>query len=225
MKTTGIVLSSPITKYIATGIFVIGMIGVLKIYFNTPYISIIYLIATGLAAGMLGSAFVGFVNPRDWFYRNRTGFLSVGAGVVLGIIMYGKDAIEEGMFETDRFLILLVIMAILGRIIFHPLFKDRNQKEIITSFKQRLMDTARVSFNTSRSNGTLLLTENKLIFIERKAKEVLFEKNIREIHPVINKVPFIGIPNGFKLENEDVVFRVRFPYYWLEKIELLKQKK
>jgi hypothetical protein len=70
-----------------------------------------------------------------------------------------------------------------------------------------------------------VLTNDNLVFLENGTNEKVLEKSIRELNPVINTMKFPGIPNGFRIENDEIVLKVPFPWYWLKRIEKRKQIK
>jgi hypothetical protein len=76
--------------------------------------------------------------------------------------------------------------------------------------------------NGEKIKGKLVLTNDHLIFLGNGKEEKNLEKEVCEIYPKVSKTKFLGIPDGFRIENDDILLKVSFPYYWLKNINKIK---
>jgi len=63
-----------------------------------------------------------------------------------------------------------------------------------------------------------------LIFLGNETEGKILERDVCEIHPNITKTRFLGIPDGFSIENDEILLKVSFPYYWLKSINKEENK-
>lgn len=224
-------MKNKIFKIAIGSLLFIGLLALLKIYFDTPYSAIIFLVALSASAGLIRTVAYGFINPGAWLYRIRFSVLGIFYGIFIGIMLFGMEAIKDNTFIVDDLLKYLLIGAVIGCIfnsslIFGKSKKLTRRKGLFLLKKQLVKDFAQlIKTNGERSNGKLLLTNEQLIFIENSHEKKVFEKQVREIDAAITKTKFLGIPNGFKIENDETQILVPFPYYWLERMDKRKRIK
>jgi len=159
------------TKNILIGLFLIGLSAILKFYFKTPNIGILFLVVLGAISGLTTVLVKGFINFEIF-------------------LQFQKLKRRKGSFLPERQLV----------------------KDSALLIKQ----------NGEKIKGKLVLTNDHLIFLGNGKEEESLEKEVCQINPNISKAKFLGIPDGFRLENDDIVLKVSFPYYWLKKINKLK---
>lgn len=214
-----------------TAIFFFGLLAILKFNFKTSDLALIVLIVSVLIAILIKVLFVGLVNPPDWLFRMRFLIMGIGSGIFIGILLFTMEAIKDALISHD--LLKYILMgAIFGglfnnSIIFSKSQRLKKRKGVFLLERQLIKDFAKIIVpNGERFSGRLILTNNKLIFLSHKNEDKLFEKDLGEINPVINTYSFLGIPNGFRIENEqDLIIKIAFPYYWLKRIEKRKRIK
>ena len=212
-------------------VFIIGLLVVLKYYFKTPDLGLIFIIVLGLIGGLIRVLAFGFINPPSWLYRIRFSVLGVFFGIFIGILLFGMEAIEDNTFIVRDLLKLILIGSVLGIIfnnsmIFSKSQKLKRRKGLFLLERQLVKDFAQlIKRNGERINGKLILSNDNLIFLGNGNEEKILEKDVREINPIINTRKFLGIPNGFKIENDEILLIVPFPYYWLKRIEKRKRIK
>jgi uncharacterized membrane protein len=76
-------MKNKIIQKILTVIFFTGLLVVLKIYFDTPDIAIVFVLVLTVLAGLIRVVVFGYVNPPDWLYRMRFTVLGIGYGILL----------------------------------------------------------------------------------------------------------------------------------------------
>jgi hypothetical protein len=203
---------------------IIGLSAILKFYFQTPNIGLLFLVVLGAISAVTTDLVKGFINPPRWLYQIRFSILGVLYGVFIGILLFGKEAIEENRFSIHDLLVCLVIGAVLGVVLhasmmFAQIGKLKRRKELFLPERQLVKDFALlINQNGEKIKGELVLTNEHLIFLTNRKEEKILEKEVREIHTNISKTKYLGIPDGFKIENDDILLKVSFPYYWLERI-------
>lgn len=213
------------TKNRLIGLFlVIGLSAILKFYFKTPNIAILFLIVLGTISGLANVLVRGYVNPPFWLYRIRSTFMGVFYGIFIGVLLFGKDTIEKSTFNIHDLLEYIVIGSVIGVVfknfeMFRQSQKLKRRKGLFLTERQLVKDSALlIKQNGEKIKGELVLTNEHLIFFGNGKKEKNWEREVREIHPNISKTKFLGIPDGFRIENDDILLKVSFPYYWLKSI-------
>lgn len=97
--------------------------------------------------------------------------------------------------------------------------KLKRQKALFLPERQLVKDSAvLIKQNGEKIKGTLVLTYEHLIFLGNGKKEIKMEKEVREIHSNSSKTKFLGMPEGFQIENGDILLKVSFPQYWFNRI-------
>jgi len=224
---------NPRTKSILIGLFlIIGLSAILKIYFKTPNIAILFLVVFGAVSGLTTLLVRGFINPPSWLYRIRFSVLGVLYGIFIGILLFGQDAIEKNTFNVRELLVDIVIGSVVGLVLHLVLhFSDtfirsqklKRRKRVSLPARQLIKDSALlIKQNGEKIKGKLILTNDHLIFLGKGKEEKNLEKEVCEIYPNVTKTKFLGIPDGFRLENDDILLKVSFPYYWLKSIDKIK---
>ena len=220
-----------IIQKILTAIFFTGLLVVLKIYFNTPDIAIVFLLVLTVLAGLIRVVVFGYVNPPDWLYRMRFTVLGIGYGIFIGVMLFGMEAIEDNTFIVQDLLKFILIGSVIGGIFNNTLSFGKSQKlerkkGLFMLERQLIKDFAQLINPDGESiNGKLVLTNDNLVFLDDRNNQKILEKNIGELSPGINTIKFLGIPNGFRIENDEIVLKVPFPRYWLKRIDKRKQIK
>jgi hypothetical protein len=224
-------MKNKIIQKILTVIFFTGLAVVLKVYFDTPVIAIVFLLVFAILAGLIRVLVFGFVNPPDWLYRIRFTVLGIGYGIFIGALLFGMEAIENNTFIVQDLLKFILIGSVIGGIFNNTLSFSKSQKlerkkGLFLLERQLIKDFAQLINPDGESiNGKLVLTNDNLVFLANGTNEKVLEKSIRELNPVINTMKFPGIPNGFKINNDEIIFKVPFPGYWIKRIEKRKQIK
>lgn len=206
----------------------IGLFVILKFYFKTPNIGILFIVVLSAISGLTTLLVRGFINPPSWLYRIRFSLLGFFYGIFTGILLFGKEVIEQNKFIIHDLLVYLVIGAVIG-IVFNS-FKMLSQSQklkrregLLLPERQLVKDFALlINQNGEKTKGELVLTNEHLIFWGKGKEEKKMEREVREIHPSISKTKFLGIPDGFRIENDDILLKVPFPYYWLKNINKTK---
>jgi hypothetical protein len=223
-------MKNNIMQKILTAIFFTGLLVVLKIYFDTPDIAIFFLLVMTVLAILIRVLVFGCINPPDWLYRIRFTVLGIGYGIFIGILLFGMEAIEDNTFIVQDLLKFVLIGSVIGGIfnssmIFGKSQKLERRKGLFLLERQLVKDFAQlVNRDGTKINGKLVLTNDNLVFLDNRTNGKVLEKSIRELNPVINTLKFTGIPNGFRIENDEIIFKVPFPFYWLKRIEKRKHR-
>lgn len=210
-------------------LLIVGLSAILKIYFKTPNIGILFLVVFGAISGLTTLLLKGFINPPSWLYQIRFTVQGVFFGIFIGILLFGKEAIEENRFNTDDLLIFIVIGSVVGVVLnsFLMLVESKKLKRRKASFpaeRELVKDFALlVKQSGEKIKGKLVLTDDHLIFLANGKEEKILEREVAEIHPNISRTKYLGIPDGLSIENDDILLKVSFPYYWLKSIN--KQNK
>jgi hypothetical protein len=216
---------------ILTAIFFAGLAVILKVYFDAPVIAIVFVLVMAVLAGLIRVLVFGYINPPDWLYRIRFTVLGVGYGIFIGILLFGMEAIEDNTFIVNDLLKFILIGSVIGGIFNSSMIFGKSQKlerknGLFLLERQLVKDFAQLINRDGDSiNGKLVLTNENLIFLENGTNEKVLEKSIRELNPVIHTMKFPGIPNGFKIDNDEIIFKVPFPWYWLKRMDKRKQLK
>lgn len=217
------------TKNTLIGLFlIIGLSAILKFYFKTPNIAILFLVVFGAISGLTTVLVRGFINPPSWLYRIRFTVLGVFYGIFIGILLFGKEAIEENRFNINDLLVSIIIGSVVGVVLNSLLMfveskKLKRRKVSFPAERELVKDAAlMVRQNGEKIKGKLVLTNDHLIFLENGKEEKNLEKELCQIYSNISKTKFFGIPDGFRLENDDILLKVSFPYYWLKSINKIK---
>jgi uncharacterized membrane protein YccC len=218
------------TKNILIGLFlIIGLSAILKFYFKTPNIGILFLVVFGGVSGLTTLLVRGFINPPSWLYRIRFAVQGVFYGIFIGILLFGRDAIEKNTFNVHDLLVEVIIGSVIGIVfnysqIFIQSQKLKRRKGLFLPERQLVKDSALlIKQNGEKIKGKLVLTNDHLIFFGNMMEEKILEREVDEIHPNISKTKFLGIPDGFGIENDDTLLKVPFPYYWLKSINKSKK--
>jgi hypothetical protein len=209
-------------------LLVIGLSAILKFYFKTPNIAILFLIVLGTISGLANVLVRGYVNPPSWLYRIRSTFMGVFYGIFIGVLLFGKDTIEKSTFNIHDLLEYIVIGSVIGVVfknfeMFSQSQKLKRRKGLFLPERQLVKDSALlIKQNGEKIKGKLVLTNDHLIFLGNGKEEKNLEKEVCEIYPNVSKTKFLGIPDGFRIENDDILLKVSFPYYWLKSINNIK---
>jgi hypothetical protein len=224
-------MKNKIIQKILTAIFFAGLAVILKVYFDAPVIAIVFVLVMAVLAGLIRVLVFGYINPPDWLYRIRFSVLGVGYGIFIGILLFGMEAIEDNTFIVNDLLKFILIGSVIGGIFNSSMIFGKSQKlerknGLFLLERQLVKDFAQLINRDGDSiNGKLVLTNENLIFLENGTNEKVLEKSIRELNPVIHTMKFPGIPNGFKIDNDEIIFKVPFPWYWLKRMDKRKQLK
>jgi hypothetical protein len=199
--------------------FTFGLTAVLKFYFKIPDIAILFCVILGAISGLTSVVIRGFINPPSWLYRIRFSVLGFLWGISIGILNFGMESIQKKTFVMRDLSVHLIIGLLIG-LVFSIIFSLQKLKRQKGSERQLAKDSALlIKQNGEKIKGELVLTDEQLIFLGNRKKEKIWEKEVRETHPNISKTKLLGVPNGFKLENDEILLKVSFPYYWLKSIK------
>jgi hypothetical protein len=212
-------------KNILIGLFlIVGLSAILKFYFQTPNMGILFLVVFGAISGLTTVLVRGFINPPSWLYRIRFTVLGVFYGIFIGILLFGKEAIGENTFIIHDLIEYIVIGSVIGvvfnnSVMFSQSQKLKRRKGLFLPERQLAKDFALlINQNGEKIKGKLVLTNDHLIFLGNGKEEKILEREVSEIHPNISKTKLLGVPDGFRIENDDILLKVPFPYYWLKSI-------
>ena len=218
-------------KNILIGLFlIVGLSAILKFYFQTPNMGILFLVVFGAISGLTTVLVRGFINPPSWLYRIRFTVLGVFYGIFIGILLFGKEAIGENTFIIHDLIEYIVIGSVIGvvfnnSVMFSQSQKLKRRKGLFLPERQLAKDFALlINQNGEKIKGKLVLTNDHLIFLGNRREEKILEREVREIHPNISKTKLLGVPDGFGIENDDILLKVPFPYYWLKSINKEENK-
>jgi len=218
-------------KNILIGLFlIVGLSAILKFYFQTPNMGILFLVVFGAISGLTTVLVRGFINPPSWLYRIRFTVLGVFYGIFIGILLFGKEAIGENTFIIHDLIEYIVIGSVIGvvfnnSVMFSQSQKLKRRKGLFLPERQLAKDFALlINQNGEKIKGKLVLTNDHLIFLGNGKEEKILEREVSEIHPNISKTKLLGVPDGFRIENDDILLKVPFPYYWLKSINKEENK-
>jgi len=218
-------------KNILIGLFlIVGLSAILKFYFQTPNMGILFLVVFGAISGLTTVLVRGFINPPSWLYRIRFTVLGVFYGIFIGILLFGKEAIGENTFIIHDLIEYIVIGSVIGvvfnnSVMFSQSQKLKRRKGLFLPERQLAKDFALlINQNGEKIKGKLVLTNDHLIFLGNGKEEKILEREVSEIHPNISKTKLLGVPDGFGIENDDILLKVPFPYYWLKSINKEENK-
>lgn len=223
-KSSAIIFSIGLAVLFFTGLSVLS-----RVYFDTPFITIVFAVVLSLLAGLTKVLVFGYVNPPDWLYRIRFTVLGIGYGIFIGILLFGIEAIQNNTFIVQDLLKFILIGSVIGGIFNGSMIFSKSQKlkrkdGLFLLERQLIKDFAQlVKPDGEQINGKLVLTNENLIFLENGTNKRVFEKKLGESSAVINTFKFPRIPNGFKIENDGTVLKVPFPGYWLKRMDKRKQ--
>ena len=213
------------------GLFlIVGLSAILKFYFQTPNMGILFLVVFGAISGLTTVLVRGFINPPSWLYRIRFTVLGVFYGIFIGILLFGKEAIGENTFIIHDLIEYIVIGSVIGvvfnnSVMFSQSQKLKRRKGLFLPERQLAKDFALlINQNGEKIKGKLVLTNDHLIFLGNGKEEKILEREVSEIHPNISKTKLLGVPDGFGIENDDILLKVPFPYYWLKSINKEENK-
>jgi hypothetical protein len=208
----------------------VGLSAILKFYFQTPNMGILFLVVFGAISGLTTVLVRGFINPPSWLYRIRFTVLGVFYGIFIGILLFGKEAIGENTFIIHDLIEYIVIGSVIGvvfnnSVMFSQSQKLKRRKGLFLPERQLAKDFALlINQNGEKIKGKLVLTNDHLIFLGNGKEEKILEREVSEIHPNISKTKLLGVPDGFRIENDDILLKVPFPYYWLKSINKEENK-
>jgi len=157
-------MSYRLKNLIIAAFLIIGLSAILKFYFHTPNIGILFLVVLGAISGVTTDLVKGFINPPRWLYQIRFSILGVLYGVFIGILLFGKEAIEENRFSIHDLLVCLVIGAVLGVVLnasmmFAQTGKLKRRKGLFLPGRQLVKDSALlINQNGEKIKGKLVLT-------------------------------------------------------------------
>lgn len=217
------------TRLIAL-LLVIGLAAILKFYFKTPNIAILFLIVLGTISGLANILVRGYVNPPSWLYRIRSTVMGVFYGIFIGVLLFGKDTIEKSTFNIHDLLEYIVIGSVIGVVfknfeMFSQSQKLKRRKGLFLTERPLVKDSALlIKQNGEKIKGKLVLTNDHLVFLGNGKEEKILERKVGEIQTNISKRKLLGAPDGFRLEDDNILLKVSFPYYWLKSIKKRKNK-
>lgn len=218
------------TKNILIGLLlIIGLSAIIKFYFRTPDIGILFLLVLSAISGLTTVLVRGFINPPSWLYRIRVNIVGIFYGIFTGIMLFGMEAIEKNTLIIGHLLPYILICSVVGLLFNNSILlslseKLKRRKGLSLPAKQLVKDSALlIKQNGEKIKGKLVLTNDHLIFLGNRKEEKILEREVREIHPSISKTKFLRIPDGFRLGNDDTLLKVPFPYYWLKSINKSKK--
>jgi len=204
-------------KNILIGLFlIVGLSAILKFYFQTPNMGILFLVVFGAISGLTTVLVRGFINPPSWLYRIRFTVLGVFYGIFIGILLFGKEAIGENTFIIHDLIEYIVIGSVIGvvfnnSVMFSQSQKLKRRKGLFLPERQLAKDFALlINQNGEKIKGKLVLTNDHLIFLGNGKEEKILEREVSEIHPNISKTKLLGVPDGFRIENDDILLKVPF---------------
>jgi len=218
------------TKNVLIGLFlIIGLSAIIKFYFKTPNVGILFLLVLGAISGLTIVLVRGFINPPSWLYRIRVNVRGVVYGIFTGIMLFGMEAIEKNTLIIGHLLPYILIGSVVGLLFNNSILlslsqKLKRRKGLSLPARQLVKDSALlIKQNGEKIKGKLVLTTDRLIFLGNRKEQKILEREVREIHPNISKTKFLRIPDGFRIENDDTLLKVPFSYYWLKRINERKK--
>ncbi|TYP95484.1 hypothetical protein LX73_0790 [Fodinibius salinus] len=195
---------------------------VLKIYFGGTF--------TGLFLGLSIQLYYSLVNPSDWLFQSRYHIEGAILGGSIGSYSLTKYSFSNGLVNIFEIIIPLVVGLILGiswiKSAKYRTLKDwkgnliqQNTDNIIFSDAGTLTDP-----NHSNTKGTVMLTQNEIIFSPSNAQNHKIRTDLSEMNPLLEKsgFDFFSIPTGIQLTQERSIHPYKFPRYWLEKIRNIR---
>lgn len=216
-------MNSAILKNLIIAIFIVGIMLILKFYLKTSDPVILFLVIWIVAALLIRTLIVGYLNPPYWLYRTKYSFIGLIFGILTAIMLFGTEAIENEIFIANELLRYILFGAVLGAVLNGPVFNHstrlNRRKGTFLLEKQLVKDYAQIiTEEGQRINGKLFLTDKSLLFLDGRNEEKIVVQDIAEVETQISKMKYCQIPNGFKIENGKFRFKVQFPNYWIKRI-------
>lgn len=211
-------------------VFIIAGLAVLKFVFDTPDLAIVYVLVIGIIGGLLYATFAWVLNLPDWLFRIRYPVMRVTFLIGIGSLVIGMEAIEgniKSMQDIGQFFLILLV---LGVVISIPTlwreskWSKKRKSSIHPEGRLLEVDAQMLVSDREPVKGKLVLTNNRLVFYEKNSKAEMWGEDLIDINAVVNTVTFCKIPNGIKLENNEMVFRTIFPKHWIKRINQTKEQ-
>lgn len=187
---------------------------------------------TWVIAGLIGISttlllIFTYSSPPAWvnkYYYYILGFVMMFVIIFFGDFLHGEP-LQIEVFDVVFFLVLGIPLGFYMGDSFGPVKWRKLQK--IRGFqdmeKPVLRDEA--TMKTPEGDfikGELILTKEKILFIQYRKWQFLMDKPLVEIEPSITHITRFRIPDGLNLTDNDYVFQVSFPKFWMKKIEKMK---
>jgi len=198
---------------------------------NITDISIPFFVALSIGLSALVYLIRICSNPPEWLFQMRFVIYNFQYGLFFAIGMSAFKLIEHPTFNIFEFVFNILVFTLADfffSISTQPsYFKFRKLIKKIGSLNRNnlaLIDLAYyVDSNEYRTLGYLILEDYKLCFYSADENKCLFDSNISDITPVVEKVSFLNIPVGLDLQFNETKIFMKIPYYWLNVIAKNKQ--
>lgn len=200
----------------------------LNFWIGESYLSILVIIVLPLIFGVIQRFFVGYGLPSRGLFRRRFLLYGLGFGMMLGLVLFFARSLNDRSFTTLDFTIWMLIYISMGGLFWGSIitYKFRELKKKTNGEEDHLDSISDFAIYRDAKNeinrGRLVLSDGKLTFYSSELEGCLFDTPVMELNPVIHRSKFLGIPDGFSLNNELEWVRVNFPYYWMKKIAITK---
>ena len=208
-------------------IFILVCIISLAKTFHISNLSIILFLPLSFGLILLSYLIRAYSNPPKWLFRLRFIIYSIQYGLYFGIAMSVFNLIEKQQLDITKFIYYTVGFSLLGFFVGEPAYESyfKFRKLIKKTSSDNATDLAQtdsayyVDSEMYRTSGRLIFENDKLCFFSAEDNECLFESNISDVNPVIEKSSLFKLPIGLDFQKNEIKIFMKFPQYWLNLIK------
>ena len=120
-------MKNRISKVLILSLLFVGLIALLKFYFETPNTAILFLVVLSATAGLIRTLVFGFINPPSWLYRIRFSVIGIFYGIFIGIMLFGMEAIADNTLILHDLLKFILIGSVIGGIFNNSMIFNKSQ--------------------------------------------------------------------------------------------------
>ena len=217
-------------KVIILTLFLLFALGCAFFWTKTvPVFDLAFTLFLGLSIGLIILVYLirVYSNPPKWLFRLRFVIYNFQYGLFFGIAMSVFKLIDHRQINILEFVFNVFFFAL-----FDFLF-GLSAEESYFKFRKLIKKTSSASGNDLalidlacyvdsdeyRTLGRLILEKHKLYFYSADENKCLFESDVSDISPVVEKSSFLNIPKGLDFQTNETKIFMKFPYYWLNVIK------
>jgi len=217
----------------ALGIFFLLVLPILLVlYFNSSIFSVGLILLQGAVVGLIFGSIIALtfsvVHPSRWLFKYRYILEGIFWGLMIATTSLFINISEES-FNIGKVVFTTLFCSGLGILgIYYFKYKKLHQQMEAyipgNADKVNLCDAASFSDQKYQNKSSLLLFYGDYIeVVSTDSHEKLADLQISEIDPEISRRTWFNFPAGIKLtDNKEV--KVKFPFYWLNKISIQKNQ-
>jgi len=195
---------------------------------TVPVFDLGFTLFLGLSIGLIILVYLirVYSNPPKWLFRLRFIIYNFQYGLYFAILMTALGLINHPQIDIKQFVFSIFFFTffdfLFGLSGEESYFKFRRLIKKIGSANGNdlaLIDLAcYVDSDEYRTLGRLILGNHKLYFYSADENKCLFESDVSDISPVVEKSSFLNIPVGLDFQVNETKIFMKFPYYWLNAI-------